>query len=152
MWPTLSDAADSASSPPPPCLAASPTLLTLTPLLGLQTFFSLKKCIFFQTPQAFPRCTPPPPRHTHPAPIPVGHQFTDSSGTPPCNQAQPRCEPWLRQFSPLQRNFPLSRVSELWQEEEEEEKEVYAAALWGTGGCSEEKYWTVRTQVALARA
>ena len=45
----------------------------------------------------------------------------------------------MRQFSPLQWNFPLSRVSELWQEEEEEEeeKEVYAAALWGTGGCSD---------------
>ena len=45
--------------------------------------------------------------------------------------------------------FPLKPQQ---QEEEEEEKEVYAAALWGTGGCSEEKYWIVRTQVALARA
>ena len=35
--------------------------------------------------------------------------------------------------------------------EEEEEEEVYAAALWGTGGCSEEKYSIFGSQVALWR-
>ena len=38
------------------------------------------------------------------------------------------------------------------EEEEEEEEEVYAAALWGTGGCSEEKYSIFGSQVALWRA
>ena len=70
---------------------ASPNLLTLKPSFwGLKTFlFSEKNCLSPQIPRAFAKCPPPPPRHTHPTPIPVGHQFADSSGTPPPARPSP---------------------------------------------------------------
>ena len=81
--PTLSDAPDSASWPP---LTCSP----LNPPSGSKDFCFLRKKSSL-TPNTSSLCEMPtaPTRHTHPTPIPVGHQFTDSSGTPPPARPSP---------------------------------------------------------------